>query len=105
MSRVAEWRRRKAAVEAAHERYRALLNQPDIVPHAAEFARAAETLGRAVRSQNLVETRRPRDAALDPEAAAAIARLADEAWRPSPVPGHSPTCSGRSVAGSRSKEH
>ena len=43
---VAELRSRKAKIDAAHERYRALCTLPDPARHARELARAAEELGR-----------------------------------------------------------
>ncbi len=83
LTRVTEWRQRKAAVEAAHERYRALLNQPEIAPHAAEFARAAEALGYRFEARTWWKLAARRDPSLDAEAAAAMARLA--AREPAPL--------------------
>jgi len=45
--KAAELRRRKADVEAARERRRALLSEPDPASHAAEVARASEAAGAA----------------------------------------------------------
>ena len=61
---------------ARRERYRRLINQPDLAPHAAELARAAEAIGRSVRRQGLVEAGGPAGSGRRAEAAAALARLA-----------------------------
>ena len=44
--RLAELRRRKAAIDAARVRYQALVRIPDLTTHIPELARAAEAIGR-----------------------------------------------------------
>jgi enediyne biosynthesis protein E4 len=74
--RVAELRRRKAAIDAAFERYRELINLPEMAPHAAEFARAAEAIGRWYDARAWWRFAVQRDSSVADEAAAALARLA-----------------------------
>ena len=77
MARVAELRRRKAAREAARERYRALVNMPDLASQAAEMARAAEAIGRRFDARAWWRLATYRDRSLEAEAAAALARLTE----------------------------
>ena len=74
--RVAELRRRKAAVDEAFERYRTLINLPEMAPHAAELARAAEGIGRWFDAQAWWRFAAQRDPSVADEAAEALARLA-----------------------------
>ncbi len=74
--RVAELRRRKAAIDAARERYRSLINEPDMAPHAAELARAAEVIGRWFDAKSWWRLALRRDPSVSAEADAALARLA-----------------------------
>ncbi len=90
VDRLAELRRRKAAAEAAVERYRVLINEADLPPHAAELARAAEACGRWVDARAWWSFAARRDPSVAAEAAAALTRLA--AADPPPAP------DGRSLA-------
>ena len=74
--RVADLRRRKAAVDAAFERYRALINEPELTPHAADLARAAEAICRWFDSRQWWRLAARQDASLAVRGAAALARLA-----------------------------
>jgi tetratricopeptide (TPR) repeat protein len=80
---VAEMRRRKAAADAARERYSRLINVPEMAPHAVEFGRTAEAIGRWFEAKTWWAIAARRDPAVGDEARAAIARLAakDEAAR------------------------
>ena len=83
--RVADLRRRKAAVDAARDRYRALMNLPDLPPHAAELARAAEGIGRRADARLWWDVAARQDGAPDSEARAAIDRLAKAEPPPEPA--------------------
>jgi len=74
--RVAELRRRKAAVDVATERYRKLVNLADLAPQAAELGRAAEALGRRFDARAWWGLAARRDPAALTEAQAALTRLA-----------------------------
>ena len=74
--RLAELRRRKAAIERERQRYRQLINQPELAPLAAELARAGEAIGRRFDARAWWRIAVQRDQPLEPEAAAAQARLA-----------------------------
>jgi len=74
--RLAELRRRKADIEKARDDYRRLIDQPELVPHAAELARAADAIGRRFDAAAWWRIAAQRDPSLEPEAAAAQARLA-----------------------------
>ncbi len=80
LDRVAELRKKKAAVDAAIERYRALINLPDLEPRCAELARAAEAVGRWFDARIWWRLAKPQDFAA--EAAAAFARMAKFATEP-----------------------
>jgi enediyne biosynthesis protein E4 len=84
-AKVAELRRRKAAMDAAREHYKRLINLPEMTPHAAELARAAESFGRRFEAETWWALAARRDRSVADEANAAISRLAakDEAARPS----------------------
>ncbi len=82
--RVAELRRRKAAIDAVLARYNTLTGQPDIASHAEELARAAEALERWFDASLWWELAARRDPSLRSEADAARVRLAEfrESARP-----------------------
>jgi enediyne biosynthesis protein E4 len=75
-ARVAEVRRRKAAIDAARERYRELINLPEMTQHAAELARSAEVIGRWFDAKAWWRLAVQRDPSVSAEADAALARLA-----------------------------
>ena len=75
-SRLAELRRRKAAIDSARLRYAALVHQLDPAPHPAELARAAQSLGRWFDARGWWKLAARRDEASRAEAEAALARLA-----------------------------
>jgi tetratricopeptide (TPR) repeat protein len=81
--KVAELRRRKAAIDAAREHYKRLVNTPEMAPHAADFARTGEAIGRWFEAKTWWALAARRDPSVADEAKAAIARLAakDEAAR------------------------
>jgi tetratricopeptide (TPR) repeat protein len=81
--RVADLRRRKAAVDAALDRYRLLIAKPDLSPLAADLARGAEGIGRRFEATAWWELAARRDPAVRPEAEAARRRLGEPP--PSPV--------------------
>jgi hypothetical protein len=72
--RVVDLRRRKAEIETARERYRALMSMPDLAPEAAELARAAETFGALDDARAWWALAARRDPSLE-AAAKALARL------------------------------
>jgi tetratricopeptide (TPR) repeat protein len=74
--KVAELRRRKAAMDAARDHYKRLVNLPEMAPHAAEFARTGEAIGRWFDARTWWGLAARRDPSLADEARAAIARLA-----------------------------
>jgi enediyne biosynthesis protein E4 len=74
--RLAELRRRKAAIDAARVRYEALIHIPDLTTHIPELARAAEASGRWFDAKAWWALAARRDRSLAAEAAAAVARLA-----------------------------
>ncbi|QDV37651.1 FG-GAP-like repeat-containing protein [Tautonia plasticadhaerens] len=82
--KVAELRRRKAAMDAVVDRYRRLIQLPEKAPHAAELARTAEEIGRWFDARTWWALAARRDASAVGEARAAITRLAarNEAVRP-----------------------
>ncbi len=82
--RVAELRRRKAAIDTERDHYRSLINLSDMAPHAAEFARSAEQIGRSFDAKAWWGLAARRDPALTGEASAAIARL--NKAEPTPAP-------------------
>jgi tetratricopeptide (TPR) repeat protein len=73
--KVAELRRRKAAVDAARDHYNQLINLPELAPHSAEFARTAEAIGRWFEAQIWWVLAARRDPSVAAEAKAAITRL------------------------------
>jgi hypothetical protein len=73
--KVAELRRRKTAIDAARDHYNQLIGVRDVVPHAAEVARAAEAIGRWFEARLLWTMAARRDPSVADEAKAAIARL------------------------------
>jgi len=77
MKRVAELRRRKAALEAAREHYRAIVNMPELASQAAEMARAAEAIGRRFDARTWWRLAAYRDRSLETEAVAAVDRLTE----------------------------
>jgi Tfp pilus assembly protein PilF len=74
--KVAALRRRKAAIEAAIDQYKQLVNHAELAPLAAELARKAEPIGRRYDAKSWWRIALGRDASLEPEAARAQARLA-----------------------------
>ena len=74
--RLADLRRRKAALDAARERYRALMSEPVLAPRAAELARAAEDLGRTFDARAWWALAARRDYPKAAEARIALGRLA-----------------------------
>ncbi|AMV38154.1 FG-GAP-like repeat-containing protein [Planctomyces sp. SH-PL62] len=84
---AAELRRRKAAVEAARERRRALLSQPDPASRAAEIARASEAAG-ALEEAALwwrLAARKAADATARDEAEAKARALSEKPAAPAPI--------------------
>jgi len=79
--RVVDLRRRKAEVEAARERYRALMSKPDLAPEAAELAQAAEAFGAVDDARAWWALAARRDPSLE-AAAKALARLSKSAPEP-----------------------
>ena len=73
--RLGELRRRKADVEAARERYRALMSVPDKTSHAAELAQAAETFGAYAEARAWWTLTARQGSPNEATAAAALARL------------------------------
>jgi len=73
--RAAELRRRKAAIDVARDHYRSLISLPDMVPHAAELARAAEAIGRWYDAKAWWALAVRRNPSLAREASAAAARM------------------------------
>ncbi len=73
--RVAELRRRKAAIDAARDHYRALINLPEMASHAVEFARVAESIGRWFDAKTWWTLAVRRDRSLANEAAIAMVRV------------------------------
>jgi hypothetical protein len=82
--RLAELRRRKAAIDAARARYQALIRIPDLTPHIPELARAAEASGRRFDAKAWWTLAARRDRSIAAEAEAALARLVTA----EPVPEH-----------------
>ena len=74
--KVAALRRRKAAMDAARDEYKRLIDLPDLASHAAELARAAEVIGLWFDARIWWTLAARRDSSLADEARAAIARLA-----------------------------
>jgi tetratricopeptide (TPR) repeat protein len=74
---VADLRRRKGAVDAAIERYRALVNQTESPPRAEDLARAAEAIGNRIDAGIWWELAAQRDPALRSDADAARPRLVE----------------------------
>ena len=74
--RLAELRRRKAAIDDAHARYQALILIPDVTTHIPELARAAEASGRRFDAKAWWALAARRDRSIAAEAEAALARLA-----------------------------
>jgi tetratricopeptide (TPR) repeat protein len=79
VERVADLRRKKIAAADADERYTPLIRAHDLPPHAVELARAAEQAGRWFDAKVWWRTAVERDPAAEPEAKAALARLAKAA--------------------------
>jgi enediyne biosynthesis protein E4 len=73
--KVAELRRRKAAMDAARDDYNRLFNLSEMAPHSAEFARAAEAIGRWFEAKIWWALAAGRDPSVADEATAAMARL------------------------------
>ena len=91
--KVAELRRRKAAIDAAIDDYKRLIELPEMPAHAAEFARTAEAIGLWFEAKTWWALAVRRDPSVADEARAAIARLAAHEESARPVDGPS---SGRS---------
>jgi lipopolysaccharide biosynthesis regulator YciM len=75
-ARVADLRRRKAALDEAREQYRVLMEKKDLPAHAAELARAAEALGRTFEARAWWTLAARRNYAIEADARTALARLA-----------------------------
>ncbi len=73
--RALELRRRKAMINAATERYRALISQPELPGHAVELARNAKQIGRLFDARAWWTLAARRNPSAEQQAAAAIARL------------------------------
>lgn len=84
--RLADLRRRKAKVETARERYRALMSQPELPPHAVELAQAAEGFGAFDEARAWWNLAARQDSA-GPAARSALERLPKEAHRARPTEG------------------
>ena len=67
--RVAELRRRKADIEKAIDDYKQLMNHPELLPLAAELARAAEAIGRRYDAKTWWRIAARREASLEHDAA------------------------------------
>ncbi len=76
VDRVGDLRRRKSAIDAGRDHYRALINLPDMAPHAIEFAWAAEVIGRWPDAMAWWKLAARRDPTVEREAHAALERLA-----------------------------
>lgn len=74
--KVSRLRRQKAAINAARQHYRKMINLPDLAPHALDFARTAEVLGRWFEARTWWALAARRDASVAEEARAANDRLA-----------------------------
>ncbi len=83
---VAALRHRKAAAEAALDRYKTLINLSDMAPHSADLARAAEVIGRRFDAKAWWRLAVRRDPANEKEAAAALERMARIESSPGPAP-------------------
>ncbi len=68
-------RGRKAAIDAARERYRKLINTSDLTPILTDLAKAAEAIDRRFEARHWWSLAARRDPSLDGEATAAQARL------------------------------
>jgi hypothetical protein len=79
-------RSRKAEIENARDHYKQLMNGIDLVPLAAEFARAGEAIGRRFDAQVWWRIAAEHDRSIENEAAAARARLTKAEAKP--VVGH-----------------
>ena len=73
--RARELRDRKAMINAATERFRGLISQPDLSIHAVELARNAEQIGRRFDARAWWTLAARRNPSAEQEAAAALARL------------------------------
>jgi Flp pilus assembly protein TadD len=76
LERTGDLRRRKAAVDAARDRYITLIKVTDIAPHVAKLARAAEDICRWFEAKCWWRLAAQRDPAVRAEAEAALERLA-----------------------------
>jgi hypothetical protein len=74
-TRAAELRRRKAAIDAANDRYRDLITPPELSSNALELGRNAERIGRRFDAHAWWTLAARRDPAVEQEAKAALARL------------------------------
>ncbi len=76
LKRVSEWRRKKDAVDKSRERYRMLINLQVMAPHAADFARAGEAIGRWYDAKAWWRLAVKQDPSFADEADRALVRLA-----------------------------
>ena len=74
-AKATELRRKKDAIDAATDRYRALISEPDLATRAVELARYAEQIGRRFDARAWWKLAVRRDPTVDQDAAAALARL------------------------------
>lgn len=77
LKRVAELRKRKADIDARRTRYRALINLPELAPHAADLARAAAAIDRRFDARAWWGLAKRREPALKHEAESALEGLAE----------------------------
>ncbi len=83
--RFAELSRRKAEIQAARDTYEQRILRPELAPHAATLARAAEAIGRRFDAKAWWRIAAERDRSLEQEARAARLRLAKA--EPTPLQG------------------
>jgi tetratricopeptide (TPR) repeat protein len=74
--RATDLRRRKAAIDAARDHYKGLINRSDMAAHAAELARGAEAIGRWFDARAWWALAVHQDGTLRSEASTAIGRMA-----------------------------
>jgi hypothetical protein len=77
IERAGDLRRRKAAIDAATDRYHGLFFLPELAQHALEFARTAEQIGRRFDARAWWTLAARRGIATEHETTAALARLAE----------------------------
>lgn len=80
--RVAKLRKHKAEIDSWRARYRTLINLPELIPHAAELARAASVIGRRFDARAWWGLAKRRDPSLKNEAEAALKILVEPPLTP-----------------------